>query len=497
VRPRVLAAAAAALAATLLAVPAAPPRATALAAGFVADGAATPGTGSVESPRPAAAAAPVLPPLSAVPAPAKAGVRAVLDPLLRDAALGGDPGATVLDGGTGQLLYQNDAGGPRTPASVAKLLTAALVLTSGSGDGRLVTRVVRGAARGDLVLVGGGDPTLTARRTASSAYPGAARLADLADAVARTLRAENVTSVRLRVDGNAYDGPSVSPDWEDGYVPGGIVAPVQALTVDEGRVQPGADARVPDPAVDAGRKLAAMLADRGVGTTGPVRRGRAPAVDTAGEEDPAAPGTADSATAPPAPAPWEAGAELSRVESPTLRVLVEQMLRTSDNDLAEALARHGARAAGEPASFAGIPAAAIKALGRLGLPTRGVRMLDGSGLARGSTLPPATLAALLAAAASPEHPELRPLLSGLPVAGFTGTLADRFATRPTRRAAGEVRAKTGTLTGVTSLAGTAYDASGRLLFFVVMADGVPVGATVDAREAQDRIAAAVAACGCG
>jgi D-alanyl-D-alanine carboxypeptidase/D-alanyl-D-alanine-endopeptidase (penicillin-binding protein 4) len=179
-----------------------------------------------------------------------------------------------------------------------------------------------------------------------------------------------------------------------------------------------------------------------------------------------------------------------------LASIVELMLRTSDNDIAEALARHAARAGGRPASFDGVSATATATLAALKLPTAGVRMLDGSGLSRGSALPPAALSGLLHLAASPEHPELRALLTGLPVAGFSGTLAARFDAGPAARAAGEVRAKTGTLTGVSGLAGTAYDAEGRLLVFVIMADRVPVPSTLEARATEDRFAAALAACGC-
>jgi D-alanyl-D-alanine carboxypeptidase/D-alanyl-D-alanine-endopeptidase (penicillin-binding protein 4) len=90
------------------------------------------------------------------------------------------------------------------------------------------------------------------------------------------------------------------------------------------------------------------------------------------------------------------------------------------------------------------------------------------------------------------------VLTGLPVAGFSGTLSERYR-KPAAGAglgAGVVRAKTGTLNGVSALAGLVRTADGRLLAFALTADGVPLGATKQAEAALDRLAAALAACGC-
>jgi D-alanyl-D-alanine carboxypeptidase/D-alanyl-D-alanine-endopeptidase (penicillin-binding protein 4) len=94
---------------------------------------------------------------------------------------------------------------------------------------------------------------------------------------------------------------------------------------------------------------------------------------------------------------------------------------------------------------------------------------------------------------------LRAVLTGLPVSGYSGTLRDRYR-KPTAggTAAGQVRAKTGTLLGVSAIAGITVDADGRMLAFAVMADGVAAGdrATTAAQEALDRVAAILAGCGC-
>ncbi len=122
----------------------------------------------------------------------------------------------------------------------------------------------------------------------------------------------------------------------------------------------------------------------------------------------------------------------------------------------------------------------------------GAAFKDGSGLNRDDRLTADLLTALLAKAADPAHPELRPVLTGLPVGGFTGTLPSRYADG----AAGVVRAKTGTLTGVNTLAGTVVDQDGRLLAFAFLAIGHhgprvgPVGAGPGRRRPWRTAAAA-------
>jgi len=91
------------------------------------------------------------------------------------------------------------------------------------------------------------------------------------------------------------------------------------------------------------------------------------------------------------------------------------------------------------------------------------------------------------------------LITALPVAAWSGTLANRYLPGSAgARGAGVVRAKTGTLTAVSTLAGIVHDTDGRLLVFALLADRVPPGvaATRSAEAALDRIAATVAGCGC-
>lgn len=435
---------------------------------------------------------------------------AALDAALGSGPLGPDPAALVIDVASGTVLLDRSGAVPRTPASLAKLATGAAALVTLDPLSRLRTAVVRGSAAGEVVLVGGGDATLTTQGTSAAragrrpgqgpgrppgrgpgpsgpgvGYPPTASLAALADATAVALLAAGTSTVALRVDDSLFGGPVSSPDWPATYVGSGVVAPVSALSADAGRVRPGADARHPDPALAAGRAFARLLRARGVGVATEVARGAAPV----------------------------GGDELAAVTSPTVAQLVELMLTTSDNDLAESLLRLVAVGAGREGTFEGGTEAVRQVLVGLGLPTDGTVLLDGSGLARGSTIAPETLARLLVAAADGSRPRLAPLVTGLPVAGWSGTLAERFggdagagadATggagrgEDPGRAAGLVRAKTGTLTGVSTLAGVA-PATGRPVAFVVMSDGVRAGPrpALAARTALDRFAATLSGGGGG
>ncbi|MFJ6212341.1 D-alanyl-D-alanine carboxypeptidase/D-alanyl-D-alanine-endopeptidase [Streptomyces sp. NPDC092296] len=398
------------------------------------------------------------------PVPTRTGLERALADAMADPALG-KVTAAITDAATGRLLYGSGETVPATPASTTKIGTTIAALTLLGPDHRLTTRVVREAGSGEVVLVGGGDPTLTALPRAKGADPATApaSLRELADRTAAALKAAGTTSIRVGYDTSAYSGPG-----RNAYYDGENLATVTALTTDEGRIDPhGAEAaaRYADPADHAAQTFAGLLRDHGLTVTA-VRPATAPA----------------------------GAAQLAQVQSPTLARLVERLLTESDNDLAEAVARQAAIAAHRPASFEGAAAAVRETLARAGVPLGGTELHDGSGLSRDNAIPPAVLTELLALAASDDHPELRPVLSGLPVAGFTGTLQDRYTATGSDSAAGLVRAKTGTLNGVNTLAGLVVDRDGRLLAFALMAGGGADAGTV--RAALDRIAVHVAACGC-
>lgn len=185
------------------------------------------------------------------------------------------------------------------------------------------------------------------------------------------------------------------------------------------------------------------------------------------------------------------------MSSPPLSALVERMLTYSDNDIAEALARQTALASGVRADFAGGGTAIGAQLKKLGLPTAGAVFHDGSGLDRTDKLTARLLTALLTKAADPTRPGLRPALTGLPVARFTGTLSTRFVDGPAGGAAGVVRAKTGTLSGVNTLSGMVVDQDGRLLAFAFLTADPNSPEAAPVQAALDRVATALAGCGCG
>jgi D-alanyl-D-alanine carboxypeptidase/D-alanyl-D-alanine-endopeptidase (penicillin-binding protein 4) len=98
-----------------------------------------------------------------------------------------------------------------------------------------------------------------------------------------------------------------------------------------------------------------------------------------------------------------------------------------------------------------------------------------------------------------DQPRLRGAITGLPVAGFSGTLSTGNSVFGSigGAARGVVRAKTGNLSTVATLAGLTYDKGGRLLLFAIMAPSVPgPGQLQQAADAIDSAAAALAACGC-
>jgi serine-type D-Ala-D-Ala carboxypeptidase/endopeptidase (penicillin-binding protein 4) len=397
------------------------------------------------------------------PVPAKVG--AVIAPLLKAKGLGSSVGAQVVDVASGTTLYSLNAGQAVPPASTAKLFTAAAALSVLGPRAQLSTTVVTGATTDEIVLVGGGDVLLNSGAGDPDEVDGRAGLVDLARSTADSLKLRGRTTVALRLDDSLFTGSAVNSSWDSDDVSDGYVAPVMALEVDEGRTGKG-DNRQTDPALSAAQTFATLLKKSGITVAGKVVRGQAP----------------------------EGSEQLGTVRSAPVSELVEHTLTVSDNTVAEALARLVATRSGRPTTFSDAGLAVVDKVSLLGVPTQGVQLGSGSGLGDTNKITPRALSAVLTLAASEEHPELRAILTGLPVAGGSGTLETRFDTAAQKKVRGLVRAKTGTLTGVSSLAGIVVDARGRLLAFAIMASRT--ASTMAARSALDSVATALAGCGC-
>ncbi|MEV4107698.1 D-alanyl-D-alanine carboxypeptidase/D-alanyl-D-alanine-endopeptidase [Nonomuraea sp. NPDC049695] len=395
------------------------------------------------------------------PLPTKGTLTRQLTDALGDKALGDRVGAVVLDAVTGERIFASNADTPIVPASTTKIVTCAAALASLGPDTRFSTRVVQGASPGTVVLVGGGDPLL-AGPSAKPVYPKQASLATLAARTAATLKAQNIRKITLSYDSSLFAGSPIAPGWKPNYVPDGEAAPVYALAMDEGRQNPrNRQPRVSNPPQYTAAAFASLLAKQGITVARSVRPGKAPA----------------------------GAPELGRVDSAPLYSLVEHTLTHSDNDMAEALARHVAIKEGKEGSVEAGTKAVIAVLQRLGV-AQGVSLSDGSGLSTLNRISPSVLATVIAMSGSANQPNLHAIASGMPIAGFSGTLGNgrRFTSRDSRGQVGLVRAKTGTLNNVNTLAGMATTKDGRLVTFAFMADRVPV----TAEPVLDRLAAIVA-----
>lgn len=371
----------------------------------------------------------------------------------------------VADAASGRVLFDHDGADFVPPASTAKLAVAVAALQVLGPDAHLTTRVVQGSGPSQVVLVGGGDPTLSGPAAVgplSPGYPTPASLATLAQQTASQLHARGIAAVSLGYDASLYVGPALAPGWKPIYQTEGDVAPVSALEVDEGHPNPGLTATAADPPAAAAGEFAMLLTSDGLTVTG---------VPTGAH---AVPGKA----------------VIASVASPPMSELVQRMLERSDNDLAEALSRQVALATRHPASFVGGVAAVKAAIASLGVNPTGLATVDASGLSPLDRVTPAALIALLRLAIDPGHAQLAPILAGLPVAGFSGTLSGRFGGLAAA-GAGVVRAKTGTLDGVVALAGYLQDGGGATLVFATVVTGVAKPATATTEAAVDRLAASL------
>ena len=381
---------------------------------------------------------------------------------LADPRLGSNVTAYVVDANSGKVLIDINSEQPMIPASTLKIFTGIAAMDVLGSQTRFETIVKR---EGNLLtLVGGGDPTLVSQTPenwrgkppGSEQPPSLDQLADLAvNAIGQTSE-----SFAVNFDDSLFAEPQAHPTWPDLYIRTGEVAPAQGLTMDFGIND--SEAVMKDPAQSAAQYFAEALTVRGIPATLGERK-------LAGE----------TATV------------LTSIKSATITDIVEGMITTSNNTIAEYLAHHIGGASGA-FTYDGGASATTQALTTAQIDLAGVTILDGSGLSRSNRASAKSLVSALSYANSSDGAAWTNL-SGLPVAGISGTLVDRYDFGEPGR--GTVRAKTGTLAQVVALSGTLVDASGDLLIFTFIANDVPSSPKQGA-AALDEVVKALAQCGC-
>jgi D-alanyl-D-alanine carboxypeptidase/D-alanyl-D-alanine-endopeptidase (penicillin-binding protein 4) len=363
----------------------------------------------------------------------------------------------------GQVMFERDADTASQTASSLKVLTAAAALNVLGPDFRASTRVVAGAEAGTLVLVGGGDLTLTRLPSGQEpVYTGAAHLDDLAakTTAAWQARFPGTPITRIVLDSSYFGGKTWGDTWPPTERGTGWLSHITALQVDADRANPRVflSPRGDDPVGRAGAAFAEYFP--GV----PVEQGAAPA----------------------------GAAELASVSSQPLSTLVPQFLIPSDNSLAEMVARHVAIELGLGNTIDALATAIPRALEVYGIATSGLRIADGSGMSRNNAVAPSYFTSLFLRIHAGEG-ALGILRDGLPVAGESGTLnySNRFF-GDNAVARGHVRAKSGSISSAYTLTGIIDAADGSTLIFAIFATG-RVGA--NARTAIDTLATAFYRCG--
>jgi serine-type D-Ala-D-Ala carboxypeptidase/endopeptidase (penicillin-binding protein 4) len=366
---------------------------------------------------------------------------------------GGASGVWVkdIDASGDAVLFTDDAGAARIPASNEKLFTTAAFLHELGPTTRLETRAyVRGrlsetgTVTGDLVIVGDGDPAFGTARFARAHDQPVTRLSELA----REIDAAGVDAITGRVvaDDTIFDRRRDA---------GQYLSPLSGLSFNNG-YDGGSYASAPELVAAAALKQA--LRKVGVKVKGRVDHANL---------------SAQTLRTKP----------LAAVESPTVAALIEETNVPSNNFFAEMLLKRLAAEGGKQGTRKRGARKVQAFADSLGI---GPNIIDGSGLSRHNRASPEEVGKLLEAMAElDDAEEAGAYADSLPVAGREGTLADRM--RGTA-AEGNCAAKTGTLSDVAALSGYC-DAHGRTIAFSILMNSVNVDA---ARNAQDAIAAAIA-----
>lgn len=470
----------------------------------------------------AAACAPAAQPgLAPAPTPpSERPIAAALDSILDDSLFGSAHwGVLVRSLETGETVYARNAGRMFVPASNMKIVTAAAALEALGPDYRYGTRiaaagpVVNGELRGDLVVIGGGDPTISDRFHGGD-------VSTLLRSWADSLRAHGVTRITGSIVGNddVFDDVPWGRGWAWDDLQDSYSAEVGGLEMNEGfvtlRIAPGTggagvtvhpeaegwvtiDGDVRLGAADSQADVQIRRAETGGGIW---IRGSIPSDTTFVEEEVSVRNNTRFFAAALRQALLDAGIAVGGASadddevadrsaepvvlfthtSPPMREILASFMKPSQNQIGEMLLKTlGREHRGMGSAAAGV--AVVDSLMRTwGMPPRLLSQADGSGLSRYNLVAPALLVALLEREARSPHAAI--FAAALPVAGRDGTLASRMRGTP---AEGNVHAKTGTLSGVRALSGYFTTAAGERMVFSMMVNHH----TLTSRDA-DRLAEA-------
>ena len=367
-------------------------------------------------------------------------------------------------------LYAANADTARVPASTFKVLTLFALNHYANLQARLRTRVTRDSA--GLYLMAGGDTLLGAGASDPKQIVGRAGLTTLAELTVKALNEGEKPTAALPVylDGTFFTGPGVNPGWDAADVVSGQITPIHPIALESHTVPGKSTASNPVRPDDAAVAAQKAFVD---------------ALNTAGKESGMSFTLAERRTAP------AEAVEIAAVESATLLEQAQHMMLESDNALAEVLGRCAAIAAGKEGSGEAAQQTVRQALVDAGVNIENLAQADVCGMSLTDRVTARTLVQVVALLNADEHAEQ--LMSTFPVAGDSGTLADRFTAANSVHARGFVRAKTGTLYTVSSLCGVATRPDGtRLIFAIILNDLGGAEALPAAKEHVDAAAAAIA-----
>jgi serine-type D-Ala-D-Ala carboxypeptidase/endopeptidase (penicillin-binding protein 4) len=372
---------------------------------------------------------------------------------------GAASGLIVVDAESGDVVCARAPGTQRALASNMKLFTTAAALSRLDPDSRVATKVFSdgrldsgGVLHGSLYLQGGGDPAL-GTPTFYNGY--LAGLGTNLFSLVPQIRAAGIRSISGRLYGDDTIFDRLRGVADSGYATSSYIGPLSGLAFNSGFSGASASSGfAADPAKLATSKLARALSAAGI----------------------AVPSQVALATTPPD------AEQVAIVRSPALTRIVNTTDVYSDNFFAEMLIKLlGARLGG--AGTTAVGADVVERFAReMG---SGVHAVDGSGLTRSNRASPRQVVDLLLAMRG--DPAGADFVQDLAVAGREGTVDDRMHGTP---AAGRCRTKTGTITGVSNLSGYCFNASGRVMAFSVLMNGV--GNLGYAHLEQDRIAGIIA-----